>query len=289
MTSSDIPRAFAEALLERLGLHEQVPEIEDVARQLNLEIEEEDVDGFDGCLVRPVGAPIGMIGIRRTIREASRKRFTIAHEIGHFILPDHDHANGVCTARDLNRWSTSQRDYEQEANHFAAELLIPTSIARRIIAGLNPSLDILKEMASKFGTSLSATAWRYCELTDARCAFVWSTEGRVVWSKASPKLGLSLYSRTEVQDGTSAFDLFQGERISVDDPQRIPAELWFQSKLIIPGATIWEQSMRLRNYDAVISFLWIDEDIERDNTPEPLEELDPDEFTLRRKHWPGRR
>ena len=83
MSNPDLPGACAEALLQKLGLSEQVPDVEEIARDLNLQIEEEDLDGLDGCLVRPVGMPIGVIGVRRDIRESSRKRFTIAHEIGH--------------------------------------------------------------------------------------------------------------------------------------------------------------------------------------------------------------
>ncbi len=164
MASPDVPRAYAEAVLRKLGWWEEVPNVEEIACHLNLDVEEEDLVGFDGCLVRPVGMPIGMIGIRRDIRESSRKRFTIAHEIGHFLLPGHDQSDGVCTSMDLNRWSPAKQDYEQEANQFAAELLIPTGIAKRIMAGLTPSLDALKEMATKFGTSLSATGWRYWNL-----------------------------------------------------------------------------------------------------------------------------
>ncbi len=47
--------------------------------------------------------------------------------------------------------------------------------------------------------------------------------------------------------------------------------------------------MRLTNYDAVLSFLWIDDEIDRDETPELLDELDPDEFTINRRRWPGKR
>jgi len=288
MSSPDLPRAYAEAVLRKLGFREQVPDVEEIARRLSLDVEEEDLEGFDGCLVRPVGVPIGIIGVRRDIREVARKRFTVAHEIGHFLLPGHDQAEGVCTSRDLNRWSPAKHDYEQEANQFAAELLIPTEFAQRIIAGFTPSLDAVKETANKFGTSLSATGWRYCELTTARCAFVWSADGRIVWSKTSSSFGYPLYSRTEVGDGTGAFELFQGSSVSAD-PLRVCADLWLPAGRVASSATVLEQSMRLTNYNAVVSFIWIDDEIDRDETPELLDELDPEEFTINRRKWPGKR
>jgi hypothetical protein len=36
--------------------------------------------------------------IRKSIREAGRKNFTLAHEIGHFLLPGHDQTELVCTS-----------------------------------------------------------------------------------------------------------------------------------------------------------------------------------------------
>ncbi len=225
---------------------------------------------------------------RRDIRENSRKRFTVAHEIGHFVLPGHDQADGVCTAKDLNRWTYAQKDFEQEANCFAAELLIPTRIAQPIVKWLGPSLDTLKKLADRFGTSLSATAWRFCELTNAQCAFVWSSDRKVVWSKTSADFGYSIYSHSEIREGTLACDLFDGVWVSAE-PQQVPANLWLPSYRIRSSAALWEQSMRLTNYDAVLSFLWIDKNINQDDTPELMEDLDPDEFTLNRKYWPGKR
>ncbi len=54
------------------------------------------------------------------------------------------------------------------------------------------------------------------ELANVRCAFVWSADGRIVWSKTSSSFGFPLYSHAEICDGTGAFDLFQGNSISAD-------------------------------------------------------------------------
>jgi hypothetical protein len=53
-----------------------------------------------------------------------------------------------------------------------------------------------------------------------------------------------------------------------------------------------EHSVRMRTYDAVLSFLWIRRmntsasNKEREEPDTAVEELDPEEFTLRRKRWP---
>ena len=61
------------------------------------------------------------------------------------------------------------------------------------------------------------------------------------------------------------------------------------SHQLVSGAMLWEQSMRVLNYEAVLSFLWTDNNISPATTSELLEDLDPAEFTLKRKRWPGKR
>ncbi|MGN1149378.1 MAG: ImmA/IrrE family metallo-endopeptidase [Sutterella sp.] len=75
-----------------------------------------------------------------------RRRFTIAHELGHYIL-GHGSAN-----RGNSRSNCAQ--IEINANKFAAELLMPASVLRRY-ASL-PSM----ELCEKFGVSAMALEYR---------------------------------------------------------------------------------------------------------------------------------
>ena len=43
-------------------------------------------NGFDGALVRSKAGQKGIIAVNSRLREASRKRFTIAHEIGRYVI-----------------------------------------------------------------------------------------------------------------------------------------------------------------------------------------------------------
>lgn len=61
-------------------------------------------------------------------KSKERIRFTIAHELGHFILKHNDRTSKNI----LNRYSLSDQEtqhFETEANHFAKHLLIPFPIA----------------------------------------------------------------------------------------------------------------------------------------------------------------
>lgn len=168
--------AYARALIEELAEAKKIPnessDVRTLAFVLNLEIHEVDAEGFDGSLVRMKNLPLGAIVLRASIREASRKNFTIAHELGHFLLPGHVEADAVCVPNDIGNWGDASKAFEREADEFAVELLMPASVVQPIIQSAEPSLRVIEKIASHCGSSLSAAAWRYCDLTRERCAVV---------------------------------------------------------------------------------------------------------------------
>jgi Zn-dependent peptidase ImmA (M78 family) len=60
-----------------------------------------------------------------------RKRFTIAHEIGHYFLHSDQLIEGIVDGIGLNRDGT-RNEIENQANSFAADLLMPESYFREL-------------------------------------------------------------------------------------------------------------------------------------------------------------
>jgi len=287
MTRVDKGPAYAKALLGKLNVSGPT-DAQRVAGQLQLEVNELDVTGFDGALVRARGTPFGAIVIRDSIRESGRKNFTIAHEIGHFVLPGHEDADLVCTSAELGNWSNSAHEFEREANEFAAELLMPEPLVRKIMGIFDPSLALIDKIASSCQVSLSAAAWRFCSLTSHRCAVIWSENGAVSWSKRSDEFRFGLSRSGPIREGTFAYDCFAGQ-VTPSQPEPVAAELWLESRNVASGSQIWEQSRGLPSYSSVLTLLWIKERIEiYSDTDEEvgLEELDPEQFTTKRRRWP---
>jgi Zn-dependent peptidase ImmA (M78 family) len=86
-----------------------------------------------------------------------RFRFTIAHELGHWVchaLQGADPAVSFCRPVDLTE--AADRSLEREANVFAAELLMPEPAIR---AGWE-ELGSADALASRFDVSPSAMRWR---------------------------------------------------------------------------------------------------------------------------------
>jgi Zn-dependent peptidase ImmA (M78 family) len=89
--------------------------------------------------------------------ELRRARFTIAHEIGHWICHANEGAQPApvyCRQADLAR--DADRALEREANVFAAELLMPENAVRE---AWRNTWDI-ERCASALGVSVEAVHWR---------------------------------------------------------------------------------------------------------------------------------
>ena len=92
---------------------------------------------------------------------AVRRRFTIAHELAHFIL--HRNGNSLYAHRDMVADGTIKKSVEQEANYFAANVLMPEKLIREkaeelkdSVWGKLPNFVLIKEIADYFVVSEAA-------------------------------------------------------------------------------------------------------------------------------------
>ena len=85
----------------------------------------------------------------------TRRRFTIAHEIGHFVLHHELIGDGI-TDDGLYR-SRLKGGLESAANRFAANLLMPKELVWKFI---EQGVDTVEELAKKFKVSESAMSIR---------------------------------------------------------------------------------------------------------------------------------
>lgn len=86
-----------------------------------------------------------------------RQRFTIAHEIGHWLL---GHVKpGELAHRDPKNPYAVMDGREIEANRFAAQLLMPEHIVKEM-SGMVPSMIKVEILAREFDVSESAMGYR---------------------------------------------------------------------------------------------------------------------------------
>ena len=276
---------LASHLLDRLGV-EGRPDLAEIAHRIGLRIQEVDAEAFEGSLVRALEGPKGIIAVNQSIREPSRKRFTIAHEIGHYLIPSHRTLENVCTSKMVESWKKGLSKPELEANEFAVELLLPGRHVREPLKLNDPSLRTISKVASQFETSLTATTLRFVELTDLPCVAVWSQDKRAQWYRRSDSFPLYFSKEILPCDGSFAYRLFEGSS-APDDFAEVPAEAWLDRRDADRVARVIEHSILLPNYGAVLTLLQFQLRNGGDEEDSPnVEDLDPEDFTLRRKCWP---
>lgn len=115
----------AEEVLASFGAKTVPVPIEDIASKLGIKISRAPSGEFSGILIRKDGA--ALVGVNSE-EPATRQRFTIAHELGHYYL--HPQKETFIDYRD-NKRPTKPIAREQEADMFAAALLMPREDVKR--------------------------------------------------------------------------------------------------------------------------------------------------------------
>ena len=145
-----------------------------------------EVDGFIGGLIADPEKSEGIILVKDKL-PPKRERFTVGHELGHFLIPSHGYQR-QCSKKDLeeNSRTTTYQRQETEANKFSAGLLMPKSMFVKDIDALG-SADVshARELSDQYNVSMEAVANRYVELTADMCAYIFSHDGIVRYARPS--------------------------------------------------------------------------------------------------------
>jgi hypothetical protein len=145
-SSADIRRQAAR-LLQSAGVAHEPVSLRDVVSALNLEVVQAAGEPFVcEAALQPVGD--GHTIVLRGASGEHRRRFTIAHEIGHFVL----HPRRTAPERG-GAVNAAWRAQEREADQFAAELLMPEPLVREAV--VEHGLDAGR-LADRFDASRQA-------------------------------------------------------------------------------------------------------------------------------------
>jgi Zn-dependent peptidase ImmA (M78 family) len=133
-----------------LGI-DPIPNLSELLEERGIKILAVDLSGIDGLTARvrrKGGAPVPVIVVRGNIW-AERKRFTLAHELGHMLMEIRPGVNS-----------------EKAANHFAGSFLMPVEALWREIGKQRTmiSLGELRSLKELFGASFQAIVYRCHDL-----------------------------------------------------------------------------------------------------------------------------
>ena len=247
----------ARRLLDRLGVvNPTETEIDNLAFLAGALVRDVPMSGAQGRLCKVRRRAI--ISVNEEVTYRPRRRFVVAHELGHLQLHEDVNDLSLCTDDDISeRYDAGT---EREANAFAAEFLMPRHLWTKLTDVRFPTLDVVSRLADDFEVAFTAAAIRFVKLSPERCAVVFSRESRVVWAALGPEFGYAI-RRGSLDSYTLATDYFKKGRVGIR-PETVSARAWIESNRISNDDDMIEHCRPIPSIGAVLSLLWIRPDAE---------------------------
>lgn len=242
------------------------------------EIRDVTTEAFEGALIADAEKFDGVILVNER-SDGPRRRFTIGHELGHFLNPWHKARDGFrseCRASDMRSVRSRTLDRatkkEAEANEFSAELLMPkTRFRRDIERRAGADLGHILDLAVAYEVSKEAAARRYVDIHDEICAIIFSKDGLVRYPyKAQAFPWLDVHKAMPLpQQSLSA--RFGGSLGQPSEWAEVDAGLWLTHS---KPALLYEQTLRQQN-GFQITLLTIESDDEAEEEEDSIESWAP--------------
>lgn len=202
------PALLARTIHKLMGKGDGAVPVQDIAVALDIaQVHLDRFDGFEGMLLTDTVRSSGCI-IANTAKGSRRARFTVAHELGHFLMERHQLSadNGfTCFAQDMRETRDGRRHVRQEtqANQFAIELLVPDYLMEPFYSD-DPDLRDAQHLMNHLDVSLEACMRRMVDRRAEALAAVWSHNGTARYFAKGAEFPFVVLSRGDRIPQTSA-------------------------------------------------------------------------------------
>jgi len=154
--------------------------VEDIAKAVGIvNITPLPLSDVEGMLIADEGKSRGAIFYKES-SILGRQRFTIGHELGHYLLLHHN-GQQKCSTNQIS-FSSSQNNQqilEDEANQFSQLLLMPKDRIIKELSEKTPDLNILKSISELFLMSFEPIANKCASYSSKPFSLVYSKDGIV--------------------------------------------------------------------------------------------------------------
>jgi hypothetical protein len=207
---------------------------------------------LDRCEAMIVGAQRRAIITVNCRAIHTRRRFSLAHEIGHW----HHHRGRIlfCGAADIGNPAHAPLDPENQADQFASDLLLPDFMFRPRIVKIKPlMLSTIREIAEEFNVSLTATLLKLAGSDRFPIVIVCHNKQRRRWFRRAPMVPGWWFPNENLDAESIAFEMLFGGAAEISYARKVGAEAWFEFRGV-ERHEIQEQAFLLPN-DEVLTLL----------------------------------
>lgn len=247
----------ATQVLEELQVrHPTEAPIESLAMLRGALVRDTDLKGAQGRLTRVGNRAI--ISVGTSVTYEPRRRFVIAHELGHLELHKERHNQiEACEAEKIRE--VYDQGTEREANSFASEFLMPRRLWNPRVDVARPNLDLIRSLADDYQVSFLAAAIRFVKLCPERCCVVFAKDGKVEWWAASLDFGYRPERGSTLDPYTLAYDYFH-KGTAGEQQEQVSATAWLEHHRLNDSHDLFEHCRVMPSMGATLSLLWIPAD-----------------------------
>jgi Zn-dependent peptidase ImmA (M78 family) len=269
----------AEQFIRDRGITALPIDLVQIAKDLDIEIIAKPTSskGVSGMLLR-YGDDYA-IAYATHIDNEGFQRFSIAHELGHYLLAGHiDHLLPAGKNIHESRGGFVSGDpYELEADYFAAGLLMPNPLFSQAMWQSGEGLTAIETLAGLCQTSLTATAIRFIDCSYSPVAMVMSTGKRIDYSFMSDALrqirGLTWIRKGDPLCTVTATYRFNQNHQRITQAERLTetasTQHWFATSRHME---LIEEVIGLGKYGKTLTILSRESDPDDDDEDDDLEE-----------------
>lgn len=263
----ETPLEYANYYLEEKIEYRLPIDIYRFAKEIGIKVLEDDLDEGEGILIQ-VDHPI--IILDNKIIFETRKKFTLATLIGHYILPWHLKSSYISRKYNNSRNQNEDRNNRQqekmlfgqstllteeveemEAHEFAFNLLIPTKELTTDFNDKNTSLQTLIKLAKeKYHVSLFVLLNRLVDFANNKYAVVQSQDSKII----KVFQGNRKIDKNKIDNRSKAAGFFSNPSVNEEIREgEVPASCWFGD--FKEDETVYEQSIYNPKVGKVLTLL----------------------------------
>ncbi len=157
-----------------------------------------------------------------------RIKFSIAHELGHYLLHRNHRNLFEDTEKQIARYYSND-GLEKEADEFASELLLPSILFNEAIENIDleiPDFNMVRSLADIFNMSITATAMKLVQCGKFCITLIACENNEIRWFYPDPNFPFRIKQPgTKLDSNTCAYDFFNSGK-HIEYPEELYADAW---------------------------------------------------------------
>lgn len=173
-----------------LSFAERITPLEKIVNDEELDVFYDDYDKgtFDGMTIYDNGKFYIHINTAKGNKSNNgRGRFTLAHELGHYIIDTHRIGlkSGLLQPHPSKTNQKQFHEIEREADYFASCLLMPEEKFQKDIFRRKFDFNLINWMSNEYNVSITACAFRFAQIGNHPIMIVYAEKGIIKWKLES--------------------------------------------------------------------------------------------------------